>query len=144
MSFRTAISDLSGTRDWFCGRQFSTGGCKVWFRDDSSALLPCALHLYCCSTSDHQASDPGGWTPLLQRCVCAESYPTLCDPTDCSPPDSPVHGLFQARILEWVAISSSSRSSQCRDQTHASCTGKWIWQMDSLPLSHQRSPVHYV
>ena len=35
----------------------------------------------------------------------AQSCPTPCDPMDCSPPGSSVHGIFQARILEWVAIS---------------------------------------
>ena len=43
--------------------------------------------------------------------------PTLCDPMDCSPPGSSIHGIFQARILEWVAISFSRRSSQPRDWT---------------------------
>ena len=40
-------------------------------------------------------------------CVCsvAQSCPTLCNPMDCSPPGSSVHGLLQARILGWVAIS---------------------------------------
>ena len=38
-------------------------------------------------------------------CVRAQSCLTLCDPMDCSPPGSSVHGIFQARILEWVAIS---------------------------------------
>ena len=40
-------------------------------------------------------------------CVCevSQSCPTLCDPVDCSPPGSSVHGILQARILEWVAIS---------------------------------------
>ena len=37
----------------------------------------------------------------------AQSCPTLCDPVDCSPPDSSAHGILQARILEWVAISFS-------------------------------------
>ena len=37
----------------------------------------------------------------------AQSCPTLCDPVDCSPPGSSVHGILQARILEWVAISFS-------------------------------------
>ena len=41
------------------------------------------------------------------ECVSQSVCPTLCDPMDFSPPGSPVHGLFQARILEWVAISSS-------------------------------------
>ena len=51
----------------------------------------------------------------------AQSCPTLCVPMDCSPPGSSVHGIFQARILEWVAISSSRGSSQVRDQTCISC-----------------------
>ena len=42
-------------------------------------------------------------------------------PMDCSPPGSSVHGILQARILEWVAISFSSRSFQPRDQTKVSC-----------------------
>ena len=37
-------------------------------------------------------------------CSVARSCPILCDPIDCSPPDSSVHGILQARILEWVAI----------------------------------------
>ena len=39
--------------------------------------------------------------------ACAQLYPTLCDSVDCSPPHSSVHRIFQARILEWVAISFS-------------------------------------
>ena len=46
-----------------------------------------------------------------------QSCPTLCDPMDCSLPGSSVHGIFQARILKWVAISISRGSSQPRDQT---------------------------
>ena len=41
--------------------------------------------------------------------------PTVCHPVDCSPPGSSVHGISQARILEWVAISSSRISSLPRD-----------------------------
>ena len=40
-------------------------------------------------------------------CVCAQSCPTLCNPMDCSPPGSSVHGIFQARVLEWDAIGFS-------------------------------------
>ena len=50
----------------------------------------------------------------------AQSCPTLCDPVDCSPPDSSVHGILQARILEWVAISFSRGSSLPRDLIHVS------------------------
>ena len=38
-------------------------------------------------------------------CECTQSFPTLCDPRDCSPPRSSVHGSLQARILEWAAVS---------------------------------------
>ena len=50
----------------------------------------------------------------------------FCDPVDCSLPGSSVHGISQARILEWVAISFSRRTSQPRDQTHVSCIGRWF------------------
>ena len=52
------------------------------------------------------------WTGI--NSVCAQSCLPLCDPMDCSPPGSSVHGIFQARILEWVAISYSRGSSQPR------------------------------
>ena len=51
----------------------------------------------------------------------AQSCATLCDPVDCSPPGSSVHGILQTRILEWVAISFSRGSSQPRDRTRVSC-----------------------
>ena len=51
----------------------------------------------------------------------AQSCPTLCDPVDCSPPGSSIHGILQARILDWVAISFSRGSSRPRDRTQVSC-----------------------
>ena len=73
-------------------------------------------------------------------CSEAQSCPTLCDPVDCSPLGSSVHGIFQARLLEWVAISSSRVSSRSRN---------WCllhlphWQADALPLSHLGSPRYW-
>ena len=64
------------------------------------------------------AEPPG--SPQLGLSKAAQSCPTLCDPTDCSPPGSSVRGIFQARVLEWVAISFSRGSSQSRDQTQVS------------------------
>ena len=63
--------------------------------------------------------------------VCAQSCLTLCDPMDCSLPGSSIHRIFQARILEWVAISFSRGSSRPSDQTWVSCTAgrfftKWV------------------
>ena len=79
-------------------------------------------HIFPCSFS---------WEGLEEMCVCsgAQLCPTLCDPMDCSLPGSSVHGIFQARTLEWVAISSSRRSSWSKDQTlvsWVSCTGRRI------------------
>ena len=71
-------------------------------------------------------------------CVCAQSCPTLCNPMDCNPPGSSVHGIFQARILEWVAISSSRGSSPPRNRTHVLFHLLYL-QADSLPLSYLES-----
>ena len=51
----------------------------------------------------------------------AQSCLTLCDPLDCSLPGSSLHGIFQARVLEWVGISFFRGSSQPKDQTQVSC-----------------------
>ena len=59
---------------------------------------------------------------MLSRSVIS----TRCDPMDYSPPGSSVHETFQARLLEWVAIAYSRRSSPPVDQTHVSCIGRWI------------------
>ena len=77
------------------------------------------------------------WFTLLysrneHKCVYAQSLSCvwLCNPMNWSLPGSPVHEIFQARILEWIAISYSRGSSWPRDQTHIS------WQADSLQLGH--------
>ena len=62
----------------------------------------------------------------IQWVVCAQSCLTLGDPVDCSQPDSSVHGISQARILEWVAVSSSQGSSWLREQTGIPWLGRWI------------------
>ena len=54
------------------------------------------------------------------------SCPALCYPMDCRPPGSSVHRIFQARILEWVAVFFSSGSSQPRDGTHIFCIGRQV------------------
>ena len=64
------------------------------------------------------------------KVLVAQSCPTLCNPIDCSPPVSSVHWIFQARILEWVALSYSRQSSQLIGWTWVSCiTGRFfiIW-----------------
>ena len=82
------------------------------------ALLVLIFLLHSFSFLQLQGSD------ILCVCVCevAQLCPTLCKPVDCSPPGSSIHGILQARILEWVAISFSRGSSQPRDRTWVSCT----------------------
>ena len=63
----------------------------------------------------------------------AQSFPTLCNPVDCSLPGSSVHGIFQARILEWVAISFSRGSSRPRNRTRVSCiAGRHFYHLSHL------------
>ena len=57
----------------------------------------------------------------LQLCL------TLCDPMDCSPPGSSVHGILQSRILEWIAMPTSWGSSSSRDQTCLLCLLHCMW-----------------
>ena len=66
--------------------------------------------------------------PINNCCCCClitKLYPMLSDPMDFIPPGSSVRGIFQARILEWVAISFSRGSYWTRDRTCVSCCGRW-------------------
>ena len=68
-------------------------------------------------------------------CLVGQSYPTLCDPMGCSWPGSPVHGILQARILEWVAMSSSRGSSQPGIESRSP-----VLKADSLPSEPPGKP----
>ena len=63
---------------------------------------------------------------IVVAMVYSPSHVWLCHAMDCSPAGSSVHGISQARTQEWVAISFSRESSQPRDQTQVSCTGRLI------------------
>ena len=82
----------------------------------------------------------GYWVLVLVLCVHAESLQsclTPCDPMDCSPPGSAVHGILQARRLECVAISFSRGASRPKDQTQISCiAGRFfiIWAIGKSKL----------
>ena len=78
-----------------------------------------------------KAQELGGSTILLKlkHAKSLQSCLTLCDPMDCSLPASSVHGILQAWILVWVAISSCKVSSQPRDGnfvSYISCIGRWV------------------
>ena len=100
----------------------STSTFYLWFNTyyiitaDNTGIGKCAWEMLKCISS-----------PPLYRCPAAaaakslQSCPTLCDPTDGSPPGSPVPGILQARTLEWVAISFSDA---------------WEWKVKVKLLSH--------
>ena len=73
----------------------------------------------------------------------------LCDPMDCSPPGSSVHGILQARTVEWIAIPFSRESFQPRDRTQVSCiAGRFftVWgsrEMNSRKPSSKTTPAIY-
>ena len=71
---------------------------------------------------------------LLQSC------PTLCSPMDCSPPGSSVHGILQARILEWVAVPSSKGLFPTQG-LNPRLVGLLLWQAGSLPLAPPGKPL---
>ena len=77
---------------------------------------------------------------LKVKVLVAQSCPTLCNPMDCSPPGFSVHGILQARILEWVAIPFSRGSSWPRDRTWVSCTaGSFftVWATDTAASDYR-------
>ena len=71
----------------------------------------------------------------------AQSCPTLCDSMDGNLPGSAVHGIFQARILEWAAISFSRGSSQPRDWTRISCIADRRFTVLATSIQFNRSVV---
>ena len=75
------------------------------------------------------------WHSCMCTCSVTQSCPILCNPMDCNPPGSSVHGIFQARTLEWVAISYSRGDSQLRGQTCVSCAS-YIDRQILYTLSH--------
>ena len=79
---------------------------KCWVLIIGNSRPPCTCICYCC--------------------LVAKSCLTLCDPMDCGPPGSSIHGISQARLLEWVAVSVSRGSSQPRDWAHVSWIGRQI------------------
>ena len=86
------------------------GGETVWETSDS--LKACSpLPLSPTSSLPPPPTDNGLKVLVTQLCQ------TLCDPMDCSPPSSSVHGILQERILVWVAMPFSRRSSQYRGRT---------------------------
>ena len=100
---------------------------------DQRRATDCEMHASWgrCSLASYDVCMPMS-TPAHHAWVCAKTLQlclTLCNPMDCSLPASSVHGILQARKLEWVTIPSSRGSSPTRDQTcvsYISCVGKQV------------------
>ena len=78
-----------------------------------------------------------GWKHHTSVAKCCLLHVWLCDPADCSLPGSSVNGILQPRILEWIVIPFSRKSSQPRDWTQVSCTtGKFftIYATKEMPI----------
>ena len=88
-----------------------------------------------------QSIKSGTRKSLSEGCEVSQSCLTLYDPVDCSLPGSSIHGIFQARVLEWVAISFSRGSSQPRGWTWISCiAGRCftIWARSEASEGYER------
>ena len=80
--------------------------------------------------------------PSSSLVLVAQSSLTLCNPMDCSPPGSSVHGIIQAKILEWIVIPFFRDSSWTSDWSQVSCiAGKFfnVWATKETPIVKQYS-----
>ena len=77
-------------------------------------------------SQEHGKSYSWAWSPTCMHATSLQSCLTLYDPMEWGLPGSSVHGILQARVLEWVATSSSRGSSWPRDRTYISCIVRWI------------------
>ena len=92
-----------------------------------ASLSPCLV--FPCFLCETQRNPRTSWLSCISRASqgldhdkwFTQSCQTLCDPMDCSPPGSFIHGILQARILEWVSIPFSRGSSSPRDRAQVSC-----------------------
>ena len=94
---------------------------------DPAATGPPPPH-YAPSTEKTERPRAEQWSRSRGVCVCSvpQLCPTLCDPTDCSPPGSSVHEILQARVMEWAAISSS----KCKQRSH-------VWLREAKITGHK-------
>ena len=113
-----------------------------WYQEQPQYRpTPAASHALSTRVSDSSLT----WISLLPPppLCCAQLYPTLCDPMDCSTPCSSVHGICQARILEWVAI-SYSRVIFPTQASNPHFLSLMHGQADSLPTKSPGKPFMHI
>ena len=92
---------------------------------------------------DSPGKNTGVGCHFLLQCIkvksesnVVQSCPTLSDPLDCSLPGSSIHGIFRQQYWSWVPLPSPGNLPDPEIKPKS-----LVWQADSLPLSHQRSPI---
>ena len=122
------VQFLNQKAEWGLLKTGGGGNRELLFRDSVSVL---------CNNACRVNNTVKKWV--------TQSCPTLCNPMDCSPPGSSVHGILQARTLEWVAIPFSRRSSWPRDQTWISCISGRLFIIDMYcKLKHLLKRVDFL
>ena len=128
-----SLSHLNPTQHKAMATHSSTLDWKIPWTEE-----PCRLQSMRSQRVGHDWSDLAAAAATLIWSEVAQSCPTLCDPMDCSLQGSSVHGIFQARVLEWVAISISMGSSP----TQGSNLGLPHCRQTLYHLSHQGSSIY--
>ena len=126
---------LGAPRPWFLPHQDSTVVTQTQYGSYKCEPQSLGSKSWLCT---YKSSKAGNLTSYV--CPVPKSCPTLCNPADCCSPGAFVHGILQARILEWVAISSSRGSSRppgALIHVSVSCIAGGFF----LPLSHLGSPI---
>ena len=123
---------------WICHTWHKPNQCFLnlpHVKNNQGCFLGIPLTSHNCHSFWFSSVHEAGYLPFLTRCMCAfvlnrfGGVWLFADPMDCSPSGSSVHGIPQARILEWVAMLSSKGSSRPRDQTQVFfvfCIGRWL------------------
>ena len=126
---------------WNCVQAIVVRQWTQWTQMDRS-VQPNAITKKPAQQDGNDVPSTSPMAPWTQVCKCQslQSCPVLCNPLDCSPPGSTVHGISQAGVLEWAAISSYRGSSQPRDQTGVSCISSrfftiWVTREDFFSFS---------
>ena len=108
--------DISLLHFWkfSCGRLWE---CRYEMKEPHKRRLIWRINLGLIWTLISRGEVISTWKSMKVKVLVTQPCPTLCDPMDCGPPGSSVHGILQARVLEWLAIPSSRESSWPRDRT---------------------------
>ena len=136
------VSSLSVTTAW-CIFEDS----NIIFFNSRKSQSPLTLHLDNKFTLPWHKNITSPWHLELLQIICTLSHSVMsnsCNPIDCSLPSSSVHGILQARILEWVVISFSRGSSQPRDWAQVSCIAVRLFTNWAMREAQDHGPlIHY-